>query len=261
MATRFGDFGTVNDGLVEEHANGEIWAQTLWDLRTQGRQPDGALRGHWRAAAVARAASFLDARDAILESALVVGVSQATVWEVFAARGMGPDASSLTNPPTEDFDVPSDLPTPPAPTGSCMPPPNGGGGGTANPPPPPAGGNKGPTAAELAGALAADLKAIARGVKRLGLRKLVRRRGFTAAGLDALTAGRFAIQLNRKKLVLAKGARTVAGAGRYDVAVKLTRKGRRALRRARRITTTLTVRFTPSTGLPVKRATKARLKR
>jgi extracellular elastinolytic metalloproteinase len=164
----FGDRGLIRG--LEEHANGEIWAQTLWDLRGKlGAYParciiTGGLR------LFGGSPSFLDARDAILEHAVVVGVPQSAVWEVFAGRGMGPDADELTSPLTEDFDVPDDLPPPPAATGSC-----GGGGGTTDPPPsgPPRGGVSepaGPTGAAIAAALDADFRAIAKRVKKLRLR-------------------------------------------------------------------------------------------
>jgi hypothetical protein len=256
----FGDFGAIR--ALEEHANGEIWAQTLWDLRQKlgGRLARCVVTGGLRLSP--QSPDFLTARDAILAHALVVGVSQAKVWEAFAGRGMGPDAEA-TNPPTDDFNVPDDLPPAPAPTGSC------GGGGSGNPPPsgpppsgplPPSGGG-GVTNAQIAAALDADFPAIAKSVKRLRLRKLARRRGFTVKGLDALTAGRFTVQLSAKKLVIAKGTRAVAGKGRYALTVKLTKKGRKRLRGARRIKVTLTVRFAPAAGTPVARSTKAKLKR
>ena len=56
--------------------------------------------------------SFLQARDAILQAALVRGIPQMSVWQVFAARGMG---FSATTPganvfsATEAFDLPEGL--------------------------------------------------------------------------------------------------------------------------------------------------------
>jgi hypothetical protein len=259
----FGDFTLINPAFpFEEHANGEIWAQTLWDLRTRlgGRTARCVVTGGLRLGPASP--GFLSARDAILDHALVVGVSQAAIWEVFAARGMGPDASDLTIPPSEDFDVPDNFPAPPAPSGSCGSDPSPPGG--PSPRAPPGGGGtvpQAPTPAQIAAALGADLKTVARSVKRLGIRGLLRRRGFTARRLDALVAGRFAVQLTGSRRIIAKGQRAVASAGSYGLTAKLTVKGRKLLRRSRRLKVTLTVRFTPTAGATMKRSTTARLKR
>ena len=274
----FGDFGKVNDAFPsEEHFNGEIWAQTLWDLRTRvGVQTARCLvTGGLRLSPASP--GFLDSRDSILQSALVVGVPQATVWEVFAARGMGVNATETAVPPDEDFTVPSDLPPPPPPTGSCgtaEPPPGGGG-----PEPPPSGTpgdgstTAGPTIAQIASALGADLKPIARALKKLRIGKLLKRHGFTAKGLHALTAGRFTLELtgsapsghgaraSGKKATIAKGSRTASGAGRYSLKTKLTSKGKRLLRRAHRVNATLTLRFTPPSGPTQKRSATVKLRR
>ena len=86
----YGDLGKVV-GAPEVHADGEIWAQTLWDLRDRlGSAVSESL--------VTRAMelspvdpSFLDMRNAILQADNVVygGGHRSAVWKVFAARGMG----------------------------------------------------------------------------------------------------------------------------------------------------------------------------
>ena len=123
----FGDFGRVNDAFpFEEHVNGEIWAQTLWDLRTRvgGQTARCLVTGGLRLSPASP--GFLDSRDSILQST--------RSWSACRRRPCGrssrPVAWASTRPkppctPDEDFTVPSDLPPPPTPTGSC---------GTAEPP-------------------------------------------------------------------------------------------------------------------------------
>ena len=112
----YGDFGRVQ-GTAEVHADGEIWAETLWDLRT-------ALGSTTSESLVTRAMelspaspSFLDMRNSILTADLVVngGQNQKKIWEVFAARGMGFFAGSLDGDdtaPVEDFSLPPAADTP-----------------------------------------------------------------------------------------------------------------------------------------------------
>ncbi len=90
---RFGQL-VVHDGqgVPDVHADGEIWAQTLWDLRTA--LGAGAARQVVLAALPLAPAepSFLDMRNAILQAA-DAGQRDA-VWEVFRNRGMGFYAST-----------------------------------------------------------------------------------------------------------------------------------------------------------------------
>lgn len=111
----YGDFGHVFSG-PEVHADGEIWVQTLWDLRT-------TLGSDVTLALVTRAMelsppepSFLDMRNAILEADLVAfgGGHADQLWEVFAHRGMGFFAVSFGGgdvEPVEDFNLPPLCPT------------------------------------------------------------------------------------------------------------------------------------------------------
>ncbi|WP_036391244.1 M36 family metallopeptidase [Micromonospora chokoriensis] len=115
----YGDFGRVSRG-VEVHSDGEIWAETLWDLRT-------ALGQSLSESLVTRAMelaptnpSFLDMRNSILQADLVVneGRKRAQIWKVFAARGMGWFAGATGGDdtrPVEDFSMP---PGPNAPRGT-----------------------------------------------------------------------------------------------------------------------------------------------
>ena len=121
----YGDFARILGG-AEVHADGEIWVETLWDLR------NSLIAGHGRADGITRARAlvtdglrlapanptFLDMRNAILQSDLTRGFGDRTrIWAVFASRGMGYRASTRgTNDaaPIQDFSVPPAPPPPPA---------------------------------------------------------------------------------------------------------------------------------------------------
>jgi extracellular elastinolytic metalloproteinase len=106
----YGDFGTII-GFPEVHADGEIWAQTLWDLRAAlGSRTAESLvtRGMELSPA---SPSFLDMRNSNLQADLVAngGAHTTTIWKVFAHRGMGFFAGTLDSTdvaPVEDFGVP-----------------------------------------------------------------------------------------------------------------------------------------------------------
>ncbi len=112
----YGDFGRIIGG-PEVHADGEIWGETLWDLRT-------ALGVNLTESLVTRAMelspakpSYLDMRNSILQADLVVdnGKKQTKIWQVFAHRGMGYFAGSLDGgdaAPVEDFSMPPAANTP-----------------------------------------------------------------------------------------------------------------------------------------------------
>ncbi len=116
----FGDFAKVRATGAQEHGDGEIWGQTLWDLR-------GALGSATSQAIITEGMrlsppepSFLDARNAILQAdqALFGGLHEASIWSAFARRGMGffagtEDASDVA--PVESFAEP---PAADAPTGT-----------------------------------------------------------------------------------------------------------------------------------------------
>jgi len=128
----FGDFGQVI-GIPEVHADGEIWSETLWDLRTaliaqQGSESGGSDLAEQLVTDGMRLSppepSYLDERNAILGAVLndVAPADRATVtnlvWTVFRNRGMGffagaADGSDIA--PVEDFTAP---PAPGGPTGT-----------------------------------------------------------------------------------------------------------------------------------------------
>jgi extracellular elastinolytic metalloproteinase len=118
----YGDYGRISARGPEVHADGEIWGETLWDLRT-------ALGSKTTESLVTRAMelspanpSMLDERNSILAADLVVnnGKNQKKIWQVFAARGMGWFAGAVDgddSAPAEDFSMP---PAPNTPTGSVV---------------------------------------------------------------------------------------------------------------------------------------------
>ncbi|TCC20796.1 M36 family metallopeptidase [Kribbella speibonae] len=106
----YGDFPTIG-GTPEVHASGEVWAQTLWDLRERfGRS--------YAVSIITRAMelspndpTMLDMRNAIVQADLVAsgGKNADVIWTVFANRGMGWYAGVVDGGdafPAEDFHKP-----------------------------------------------------------------------------------------------------------------------------------------------------------
>jgi len=120
----YADFGHVccESGVRPEvHSDGEIWAQTLLDLRTAvgSAVAERIVTDGMRLSPPEP--SFLDMRNAIIAAdaaAPGTGANRNAIWTVFAARGMGfyasaADGSDTT--PVANFDPP---PPPGTPTGS-----------------------------------------------------------------------------------------------------------------------------------------------
>lgn len=115
----YGDLGHVV-GQIEVHGDGEIWGETLWDLRD-------ALGSQTSEDLITRAMelspnhpSMLDERNAILQADEVDfgGSHHDAIWSVFAHRGMGYFAGALSGDdthPVQDFSLP---PAPGSPTGN-----------------------------------------------------------------------------------------------------------------------------------------------
>ncbi|WP_432943133.1 M36 family metallopeptidase [Kribbella sp. CA-253562] len=106
----YGDFPTIG-GTPEVHSSGEVWAQTLWDLRERfGRTY--ALSIITRAMELsANDPTMLDMRNAIVQADLIAsgGKNAKIIWQVFANRGMGWYAGVLDGGdahPVEDFHLP-----------------------------------------------------------------------------------------------------------------------------------------------------------
>ena len=106
----FGDLGRIK-AAGDVHANGEIWAQTLWDLRDAlgSNTAEAVITGGMRLSPPQP--SFLEERNAILQADVAAfgGVHVGAIWTVFARRGMGFSAATTgsTDPrPVERFDPP-----------------------------------------------------------------------------------------------------------------------------------------------------------
>jgi hypothetical protein len=115
----YGDFGKVAGG-PEVHADGEIWGQTLWDLRDALGKSQAEFLVTRAMSLSPSNPSMLDERDAILlaDATLRGGRHLDTIWSVFAHRGMGFFAGALNgndSTPGEDFSTP---PPDNAPTGT-----------------------------------------------------------------------------------------------------------------------------------------------
>ena len=92
----YADYGQVV-GLPEVHGDGEIWGETLWDLRDKvGSRVALSLVTRGMELSPGNP-SFLDVRNAILvaDSAQFGGRYHGKIWSTFAKRGMGFYAGSL----------------------------------------------------------------------------------------------------------------------------------------------------------------------
>jgi extracellular elastinolytic metalloproteinase len=110
----YGDFGDVLGG-PEVHADGEIWLETLWQIR-QDLGPVVAETLVTRGMELSPGApTYLDMRNAIIQAdvANFGGANAAALWSVFAERGMGYFAASTSDDvhPIEDFSIPPDCAT------------------------------------------------------------------------------------------------------------------------------------------------------
>ncbi len=112
----YGQFPDIVGG-PEVHGSGEIWGQTLWDLRTAlGHTVADTLITRAMSLSPAEP-SFLDMRNAILQAdAIAYGQSHTpTIWKIFAARGMGFFAAATDgtdSAPAQDFHRPPAATTP-----------------------------------------------------------------------------------------------------------------------------------------------------
>ncbi|HWI75132.1 MAG TPA: M36 family metallopeptidase, partial [Baekduia sp.] len=116
----FADLGLVADyqgtdrPVFEVHADGEIWSETLWDLRTAigGSAARKLITSALRLSP--KAPSFLDMRNAILQADTAAHAAgdpshHDVIWSVFAQRGMGFSASTSSanaTHATAAFDLP-----------------------------------------------------------------------------------------------------------------------------------------------------------
>ncbi|MGW2568111.1 M36 family metallopeptidase [Streptomyces sp. NPDC001537] len=113
----YGDYGKISRRGPEVHADGEIWSETLWDLRNRlGSKLTESLLTRAMELSPANP-TFLDQRNAILQADTVVNRGRAhdRIWKVFAHRGMGYFAAALSaddTKPDEDFSLPPGPHTP-----------------------------------------------------------------------------------------------------------------------------------------------------
>lgn len=115
----FANYARVTTG-PEEHADGEIWVEALWEVRAALIRQHGEREGRRRLRLIAvdslklsvPAPSMIDARDAILLADRVNfnGASQDQIWAAFARRGLGALAQSYGSHSVHvspDFTAPS----------------------------------------------------------------------------------------------------------------------------------------------------------
>jgi extracellular elastinolytic metalloproteinase len=106
----YGDFANVV-GRPEVHSDGEIWAETLWQLRGEiGSDVAEQIVTEGMRLAPPEP-SFLDMRNAILQADITTrgGAEVDGIWSVFANRGMGFFAGTVDGSdiaPVENFDTP-----------------------------------------------------------------------------------------------------------------------------------------------------------
>jgi extracellular elastinolytic metalloproteinase len=106
----YGDFPTIGGG-PEVHSSGEVWAQTLWDIRTElgAKTARRIITQGMRLSA--NDPSMLDMRNAIITADRVIyegGNHTGRLWRIFARRGMGWYAGSAGAGdayPAQDFKV------------------------------------------------------------------------------------------------------------------------------------------------------------
>lgn len=87
-------YADVCVGGCQVHRDGEVWAATLWDLRTQLGAATSDLLIMNGMKFTPNRPSFLNARDGILQAdqSLNGGANRCAIWTVFARHGMGVSA-------------------------------------------------------------------------------------------------------------------------------------------------------------------------
>jgi hypothetical protein len=104
----------------------------------------------------------------------------------------------------------------------------------------------GPSVAQLVAALKDDLRTAARTLRRLGIAALVRKQGTNVKSVHALIPGtiRISTVIGGRRVVVLRGTRSFARAGKATLRLKLTKKGRQVLKRKRSAKFTLRGSFT-----------------
>jgi hypothetical protein len=106
----YGDLVSIA-GSAEVHSSGEVWAQTLWDIRKEFGHTIADTDITRGMSLSASDPSMLDMRNAILQAdqAVYGGSHTAKLWAIFAKRGMGFYAGSVDSADTavaQDFHRP-----------------------------------------------------------------------------------------------------------------------------------------------------------
>lgn len=235
----FGDLGKIGPpGKV--HGNGEIWAQTLWDLRSRlgSSVARGLVTGGLRLSP--NAPSYLTMRDSILQAdqTIYAGAHYDTVWQVFAARGMGFYASTPgagTEIGNEDFSLPP-IQSPP---GSGVGGTGGGGGG---------GGDGMGTSGAADGTVSPRLTFSKRGPISVSSRGAFRF-SFLASPVGTTGTATFdsanavASAKKKRKLRLGRKSFTAPTNGQVKLKLKLSEKNLAVLRKRKRLSTVVKVQF------------------
>ena len=106
-----GDMGSVGANGFEVHDDGEIWLETLWDLRDALGVTDARRLITAGLSLSPNNPSFLEARDAIVLADRTIdnGANALAIWQVFAGRGMGYSATTSSSAATT-ANAASDLP-------------------------------------------------------------------------------------------------------------------------------------------------------
>ena len=250
----FGDFGKIfpldenDDGVPdgEVHADGEIWAQTLWELRgllIAAHPADGLVRARRLVTDAMRLSpavpTFLDMRDAILAANTAAGFGDSgIIWDVFARRGMGLCASTTgvdNTRPKQDFREPGQ--------GPCPNPVAGGSGpGTTGAAPTSPTGPLVPAKATFSG-FPKTIRVDRRGRFRL------RFRGPARVGGDLALRSVSRVRVSaRRRVTFANRSFRVPASGRVSILVKLSKRNQKVLRRNRRIRMRLAVVLSSSSG-------------
>jgi subtilisin family serine protease len=111
-----------------------------------------------------------------------------------------------------------------------------------------------PSRAAMASVLAAQARAIAKALRKIGSRGLLRRGGLFGVRPFAPAAGRLTLELrSAAHRTVAAGSCSVPRAGRCGPRARLTRGGRRLLRHAAHPRLTVLLAFAPGSGAPLTR--------
>ena len=115
----------------------------------------------------------------------------------------------------------------------------------------------------ITGRLAGDVAGGARTLRKLGARRLLKRRALTVPGIRALAAGTFTAKLTARKggrtILVARGTGRARAAGPVALRLRLTRAGRTVLAAKRPPKLRLAIEFRDTSGRAALRVASLRL--